>query len=86
MKLFAKKEKSRDVAVKRLNSFVRSANRDLSKNMENKAEEIKYMVDYIKDYAYRNLEVEKNDVKVHVTKEGNSLTLVASIFYDKSVE
>jgi len=81
MGFFSRKEKSRDVAVKRLNSFVRTT-RGTTRTMENKKDEINYMVEYIKDYAYRNLNVEKNDVKVHITKDGSSVTLVANIFYE----
>jgi septum site-determining protein MinD len=43
--------------------------------------EIDSIVGYIKDYAYRNLSVDKNNVKVHISKEGNSVTIVASIVY-----
>ncbi|WP_169999577.1 hypothetical protein [Petrotoga halophila] len=46
-----------------------------------KQEELDFVINYIKDYAVKHLSVKKEDVKVHVSKEGNSITIVANIIY-----
>lgn len=84
---FSKKKTSRDIAVKRMQSFVRSSETPPKttstalKFEDVQDTEINSIVGYIKDYAYRNLSVDKNNVKVHISKEGNSVTIVASIVY-----
>lgn len=84
---FSKKDSSRDIAVKRMQSFVRNGENSPNKSStalkfeDVQDNEIDAIVKYIKDYAYRNLSVDKNNVKVHISKEGNSVTIVASIVY-----
>jgi hypothetical protein len=83
-----KKKKTGEIAKERMNSFVRGTSgaavieRGQTIKLENSSdEEINSIVTYIKDYAYRNLSVDKKNVKVHISKEGNSVTIVASIIY-----
>ncbi|KUK80289.1 MAG: Uncharacterized protein XD96_1591 [Petrotoga mobilis] len=82
----SKKNKSRETAIKRMTSFLSTSDRkNGAKNQirfENvKQEELEYVINYIKDYAVKHMAVKKEDVKVHVSKEGNSITIVANIFY-----
>jgi len=82
----SKKNKSRETAIKRMNSFLSTSDRKNGEKsqirFENvKQEELDYVINYIKDYAVKHLSVKKEDVKVHVSKEGNSITIVANIIY-----
>ncbi|PNR94857.1 hypothetical protein [Petrotoga sp. 9PWA.NaAc.5.4] len=81
-----KSKKTRETAVKRMNSFLNSSERKNSKVTQLKFEnvdekELDYVINYIKDYAVKHLSVKKEDVKVHVSKDGNSITIVANIIY-----
>jgi septum formation topological specificity factor MinE len=81
-----KKSKTRETAIKRMNSFLTTSNRKNGSSsqlrFENVSEdELDYVIDYIKDYAVHHLSVKKENVKVHVSKEGNSITIVANIIY-----
>ncbi|MDN5343103.1 hypothetical protein OF820_11665 [Oceanotoga sp. DSM 15011] len=82
---FSKKQKSGKVATDRMKKFVRSGNQNPQTtrvHIKNASEdEINSVVNYIKDFAYRNFSVEKQNVKVHVSKEDNGFTIVASIVY-----
>ncbi|MGY4687104.1 hypothetical protein [Petrotoga sp. DB-2] len=82
----SKKNKSRETAIKRMNSFLSTSDRKngpkSQMRFENvKQEELDFVINYIKDYAVKHLAVKKEDVKVHVSKEGNSITIVANIIY-----
>ncbi|HPA92551.1 MAG TPA: hypothetical protein PLI39_01405 [Petrotogaceae bacterium] len=80
----AKKDSNRDIAVKRMNDLVTNRREACATaiKFENKSEEeIESIVTYIKDYACRNLSVNEKDVKVHISKDGNIVTIIASISY-----
>ncbi|RAO99843.1 hypothetical protein PW5551_02110 [Petrotoga sp. 9PW.55.5.1] len=81
-----KKSKTRETAKKRMNSLLTTSDRKNGSSgqlrFENVSEdELDYVIDYIKDYAVKHLSVKKENVKVHVSKEGNSITIVANIIY-----
>jgi len=87
---FAKKNNSRDVAVKRLQTLVRTNGESQAQRNENitsfrlektNDDEINSIVNYIKDYAFRNLSVERDNVKVHISRDGEGVTIVANIIY-----
>ncbi|HOB16290.1 MAG TPA: hypothetical protein PK894_04985 [Defluviitoga sp.] len=86
-----KSKKTRETAIKRMNAFLsNSQTRNDNKNKNNISqikltnvdeENLNYVVNYIKDYAVTHLSVKREDVKVHVSKEENSITIVANIIY-----
>lgn len=83
-----RKNKSGEVAKKRMEAFVRNSGQGgtLAYKSNNKIdssneENINSIVSYIKDYAYRNLSVERKNVKVHVSKENDHVTIVTNIIY-----
>ncbi|HOO75510.1 MAG TPA: hypothetical protein PLS66_09460 [Tepiditoga sp.] len=87
---FAKKNNSRDVAVKRLQTLVRTNGESQAQRNEHTTsfrlektndDEINSIVNYIKDYAFRNLSVERDNVKVHISRDGEGVTIVANIIY-----
>ncbi|CEP77786.1 MAG TPA: hypothetical protein PLK41_06595 [Defluviitoga tunisiensis] len=84
-----KSKKTRETAIKRMNSFLSNSQNRNNNNISEirltnvDEENLNYVVNYIKDYAVQHLSVKREDVKVHVSKEGNSITIVANIIYNK---
>ena len=77
-----KKDTIRDIAKERMKGIIerqrKEQNKEYSIPLNVNPEEISNL---IKDYAQRRLNVSKSNVKVHMTKDDKSLTIVANILF-----